>query len=313
VVEAADDPHRLARLFLDGHRDAAGHLLFRYWQNEGYEWKDGAYRKRADGDVRAGVVVAVKQEFDRVAAAHAGAMGEAPAASAAGNGHAPRRSQPVTPRKVTAGIVGNVLQAIRSESLLPAETAPPAWPDGIGPNPADLFVCRNAIVNLAVDATGVGRPVCDLFRDARMPGRLVPITITGGLSVTGDGRGGVHVPKKDLVACAQVLLQTRRLRVARELALADVLVQELENFRVRITPAANEVFGEWREGQHDDLVFALAMAAWVGENWPEEYTGPVVYNEWASRLGATPAQADEPPLWQHLREDLGIDPDGEWD
>jgi hypothetical protein len=99
---------------------------------------------------------------------------------------------------------------------------------------------------LAVDATGVGRPVCDLFRDARMPGRLVPITITGGLSVTADGRGGAHVPKKDLVACAQVLLQTRRLRVARELPLADVLVQELENFRVRITPAANEAFGDWR-------------------------------------------------------------------
>jgi hypothetical protein len=167
---------------------------------------------------------------------------------------------------------------------------------------------------LAVDATGVGRAVCDLFRAARMPCGLVAITITGGLSVTGDGRGGVHVPKKDLVACARVLLQTQRLRVARELALADVLVQELENFRVRITPAANEVFGDWREGQHDDLVFALAMAAWVGENWPEEYTGPVVYNEWASRPGETPGQADHvSPLWRHVREDLGIDPEADWD
>jgi hypothetical protein len=166
---------------------------------------------------------------------------------------------------------------------------------------------------LAVDATGVGRPVCDLFRDARMACRLVPVTITGGQAVTADGRGGAHVPKKDLVASAQVLLQTRRLRVARELALADVLVQELENFRVRITPAANEVFGDWREGQHDDLVFALALAAWVGENWPEEYTGPVVYNDWASGPGATPAQADEPPLWRHVRENLGIDPEADWD
>jgi hypothetical protein len=167
---------------------------------------------------------------------------------------------------------------------------------------------------LAVDATGVGRPVCDLFRAARMPCQLVAITITGGQAVTGDGRGGFHVPKKDLVACAQVLLQARRLRVARELDLADVLVQELENFRVRITPAANEVFGEWREGQHDDLVFALALAAWVGENWPEEYTGPVVYNQWASGPGATPGQADRVnSLSRHLRENLGIDPDGEWD
>jgi hypothetical protein len=55
------------------------------------------------------------------------------------------------------------------------------------------------------------------------------------------------------------------------------------------------------------------LAAWVGENSPEEYTGPVVYNEWASRPGDAPAQADEPPLWRHLRENLGIDPDAEWE
>jgi hypothetical protein len=124
----------------------------------------------------------------------------------------------------------------------------------------------------------------------------------------------VHVPKKDLVACAQVLLQARRLRVARELPLADVLVRELENFRVRITPAANEAFGDWREGQHDDLVFALALAAWVGENSPEEYTGPVVFNDWASAPGETPGQADQVnPLWRHVRENLGIDPEADWD
>jgi hypothetical protein len=80
---------------------------------------------------------------------------------------------------------------------------------------------------------------------------------------------------------------------------------------VRITPATNEVFGDWREGQHDDLVFALAMAAWVGENWPEEYTGPVVYNEWASGPGDPPDQSK--PLLRQVLEDVGIDPDGEWD
>lgn len=27
-------------------------------------------------------------------------------------------------------------------------------------------------------------------------------------------------------------------------------------------PAANEMFGAWREGQHDDLVLAVAIAVW---------------------------------------------------
>jgi hypothetical protein len=118
---------------------------------------------------------------------------------------------------------------------------------------------------LGVDATGVGRAVCDLFRAANMPVQLVPITMTNGHQVTGEPRLGLNVPKKDLVTCAQVLFQSRRLRIARELALADVLIQELNNFRVKITTAANEVFEAWRERDHDDLVLALALACWLGE------------------------------------------------
>jgi hypothetical protein len=73
------------------------------------------------------------------------------------------------------------------------------------------------------------------------------------------------VPKKELVASLQVLLQTRRLKVAKTLPEAATLVRELETFRVKVTEAANETFGAWREGQHDDLVLAVALAAWVGE------------------------------------------------
>ena len=36
-------------------------------------------------------------------------------------------------------------------------------------------------------------------------------------------------------------------------------------FRVKVTAARHEVFQSWREGQHDDLVLAVALAAWLGE------------------------------------------------
>jgi hypothetical protein len=122
---------------------------------------------------------------------------------------------------------------------------------------------------VAVDQTGVGRPVVDLFRAS---GRvnLLPVTITAGHAVT-QAEDGRHVPKKVLVSTVQVLLQSRRLTIARGLKESGVLVKELLNFKVRVTPAANETFGCWREGAHDDLVLAVALAAWAGEN---VYSGP---------------------------------------
>jgi hypothetical protein len=118
---------------------------------------------------------------------------------------------------------------------------------------------------LAVDQTGVGRPVIDLLRGSPLKAKLCPITITGGHKATPDDRGGWLVPKKELVSTLQVLLQARRLKVADALPEAATLVQELMTFQVKITPAANEVFGVWREGQHDDLVLAVAVACWIGE------------------------------------------------
>jgi hypothetical protein len=139
---------------------------------------------------------------------------------------------------------------------------------------------------LVVDQTGVGRAVVDMFTDA-MRGRVnrdfCPVTITAGHEVTHSERGQLRVPKKDLVGALQALLQTRRLRVAKALPDAAVLVRELETFRVKVTEAANETFGAWREGQHDDLVLAVALAAWMGEKCLPE--GPVGYPRVLGGLG----------------------------
>jgi hypothetical protein len=117
---------------------------------------------------------------------------------------------------------------------------------------------------LVVDQTGVGRAVVDLLVKARPKATIRPITITAGNADIPDGAGW-HVPKKELVGVLQVLMQTRRLQVASRLRLARVLLKEFETFRVKITASANETFGSWRERDHDDLVLAVALAAWVGE------------------------------------------------
>jgi hypothetical protein len=43
----------------------------------------------------------------------------------------------------------------------------------------------------------------------------------------------------------------------------------MAEMRVKITPSGNEQYGAWREGEHDDLVLAVALACWgVRKAWP---------------------------------------------
>jgi hypothetical protein len=120
---------------------------------------------------------------------------------------------------------------------------------------------------LLIDCTGVGQPVVDQFRQAGL--RPQAVTITAGREVTRDG-DDLHVPKRDLITATQVALQQDRLKIAEQLPESAALVRELLEFKVKITSAANDTYGAWREGTHDDLVLALAMAVWFRE-WHNAY------------------------------------------
>jgi len=121
---------------------------------------------------------------------------------------------------------------------------------------------------LAVDATGCGAPVVDLFKRERISANLRPVLITGGAEENYDN--GTHrVPKRNLVSLIQVPLQQGRLKIASELPDAAVLVRELENFQAKISDAGSDSYGAWREGTHDDLVLAVALAIWGAANYNE--------------------------------------------
>jgi hypothetical protein len=147
---------------------------------------------------------------------------------------------------------------------------------------------------LLIDNTGVRRAISDLFRQEGL--HFYPITITGGDKAYRDGRS-INIPKRDLVSTIQVLLQTKRLKIPAALPEAQVLLEEMTNFQVKISQTGHDSYGAWREGTHDDLLLAVALACLAAEkrelpkglHWPRVKTGRrPIYAHGISRLSRLP-------------------------
>lgn len=118
---------------------------------------------------------------------------------------------------------------------------------------------KNPIV--IVDATGCGRPVIDMLRDADLGCTLVPVLFTGGGSTTSDGYYW-RVPKNELLTGLEIAFQNEQLKIARELEDTPILLQELRNLRRKVKDTGDETIAPWRHTQHDDFVYATALANW---------------------------------------------------
>jgi len=116
---------------------------------------------------------------------------------------------------------------------------------------------------LILDATGVGRPIVDMFNAAGLGLKPVAVQVHGG-SATNYDKGTWHVPKRDLVSSAKRLLGEKSLKIADGLQHGETLTTELQNYRVAINlNTGHDSYDAWRhEGSHDDLVFALCLTTW---------------------------------------------------
>jgi len=114
---------------------------------------------------------------------------------------------------------------------------------------------------IIIDGTGVGRKVVELFQIAyqrQLLGNNWPrgYVITGGRKAT-----KTEVPKSELVSKMQAILQTGRYKVVQSPE-GRLLKAELQNFSAKFTTAGNETWENAREGDHDDIVLAVALSCW---------------------------------------------------
>jgi putative DNA primase/helicase len=142
--EAPDDPHRLARLLVERRCRHADGLTLRYWRGEWHRWDGAAYHLLPESEVRAEVCEAAKAEFDRVNLLELKDYDHRRRSS-----RLKRGEEPPTVRKVTQGLVGNIIQALGGLTVLPARTGQPAWVEGDGPCRAEeVLAAVNGLVHL---------------------------------------------------------------------------------------------------------------------------------------------------------------------
>lgn len=132
---------------------------------------------------------------------------------------------------------------------------------------------------LFVDATGVGQPIVDMLKNSsRSAQRVCAVYFTHGDRRHEErGKKRVTLGKAFLVSRLQMLLQFQRIHLPRGHREADALVQELLDYEIRVDDNANDKYGAFRVGTHDDLVTALGLAV-QKEPSVSVYPGDVYYN-----------------------------------
>jgi hypothetical protein len=142
--EAVNDPHRLARLYLNEHQ-ADGVRTLAYWHGEYHRWDGSAYRKLEDAEVKAEVVDRIKREFDR--------LNLLLLRKWEANGGRDEEAEPTdkpTSMPVTIRLRADVLQALSSLALVPGTMRQPCWLGEypVTPPPGEMLPCRNGLLHL---------------------------------------------------------------------------------------------------------------------------------------------------------------------
>ncbi len=125
-------------------------------------------------------------------------------------------------------------------------------------------------VDVWADATGVGKPVMELISNGLQASpktdraHLHPVVFTHGDRFTRgayEGTGDV-LGKAYLVSRLQALAQAEPplLRLPLRDPEAQTMMQELKDYRIKVDTDANDKYGAFTTGAHDDLVTALGLA-----------------------------------------------------
>ncbi len=145
----------------------------------------------------------------------------------------------------------------RHLSRLPLGTLYPQVAERLTEIVAGARQYESSVRAVYLDATGVGQPVADELKSAGV--RVTPVYFTHGDRRTVNEDGSITLGKAFLVSRLKVLMQSKRMHLARTEEM-DAMQKELMDYEIRVNEHANETYGAFKTGAHDDLVTALGLA-----------------------------------------------------
>lgn len=107
---------------------------------------------------------------------------------------------------------------------------------------------RLKCARLVIDGTGVGDPVVEDLRKQGMNIEVIKFT---------------NETKSNIIENLMLLFEQGVIRIPRD----DILMEELRGFEFSVNRRSGNTFYEAAEGRHDDMVIALALAAWGSRNF----------------------------------------------
>ena len=106
----------------------------------------------------------------------------------------------------------------------------------------------------------------DVLKLHRVPASLVAAYFTYGDRRIVEHHDQVTLGKAWLVSRMQALFQGGRLHLPPGHREAETLTRELLDYEIRVDKNANDTYGAFKVGSHDDLVTALGLATQVDED-----------------------------------------------
>jgi len=125
---------------------------------------------------------------------------------------------------------------------------------------------KEADISWLIDSTGVGDGVAEIIASKMEYTDIYRVYLTGGINAAIDYENRqIKLPKNQRVSCLLGCFDSDRIFLSKRSREIEAIKEELQSFQIKINEDNGRESFNAKIGSHDDLICALGIAAWSGE------------------------------------------------